>query len=294
MILTRKETNVNLSNPFLLLPALLLAAHVVILLAVLSFGTRASGYPMHPIGLSIYAVFLSLMIVFWLLVAFWPQKVRWPQQSADKLLLVIMTPAFTSLILVASLWMTPWLGGARFAPYDPGDADIVQAFNLVVVCLICLVGVIYRSRVLLILGLCLQVSVYLITHSLIHWVRFPEAGFATGILGIRESTFLGIVGGYTVALLALHWRQRRVALPPYWQFAVIVTNLVAGWMMTITVLQWPQNGDVLGWHSANTVVPIDAWNWLFTLAQVVIITAMVLPIVVSIFTFWKQRSLKYG
>ena len=289
MILIRKETKVNISNPFLLLPALLLAAHAIILLAILSFGTRANGYPMHPVALGIYAAFLTLMVIFWLLVAFWPQKVRWPQQSADKLLLVIMTPAFASLMLLASVWM---LDG-RFAPYDPGDSDLVWFFMLLMLGLICLTGVIYGSRSLVLIGLIFQLCIYILTHSLLNWIRYPSGDFLSGILGVRESTFFWIVGGYTGAFVALHWRQQRIALPPHWQFAVIVTNLVAGWMMTITLRQWPQNGDVLGWRSANTVVPIDGWNWLLPLAQGVIISAMILPLVISIFTMWKRRSLHY-
>ncbi len=290
MVLTDKRSQVFISNYFLIFSALLLAAHGVILLAIVSFNSRADGFPAHPTALGVYGLTLLTTIIYWLSTAVFPEKVKWPRSVDDKYLLAVVIPVFVSLMLVAAMWMTPWLGGARFAPYDPGDADVVSFFNLVVLCVVCVLGINYRSRLLLIVGWAFQVSVYVVTHSILHWIRYPDAGFLTGILGIRPSTFLFILGGYFLAITILHKQKRRMRMPLDWQFATIVTNLFAGWMAFTILLQWPQNGTLLGWHSEVTKVPVYAWNWLYPFAQTLIIMAMLLPIFVSIAIYLKRRE----
>ena len=290
MVLSDKRATMSTPHYFLLFPALLLVAHGVILLAIISFNSRADGFPVHPTALGVYGLTLITIFIYWLLTAVLPEKSPCPRFICDKYLLAVVVPIFASLMLVAAMWMTPWLGGARFAPYNPGDADMVYFFNLLVLCLVCVLGIHYQSRFLLIIGWAFQVSVYVVTHSILHWVRYPDAGIVTGILGIRPSTFLVILGGYFLAFSILCKQKRRMQMPRNWQFAAIITNLVAGWMAFIVMLQWPQNGSLLGWYAETARVPTHAWNWLYPCAQTLIITAMLLPVLVSIAVYIKRRE----
>ncbi len=281
MIVAHNQTRFTLLYPFLLLPALLLVAHALISVAIISFAIKANGYPIPPVGLTAYTMTILLTFAYLLTVAFWPHKVTRPHHLADKLLLAILSPALVSLILAATLWIMPWLGEAEYAPYDSGDADVVLFFNLIVIALLIVVTVGYRSQTLLNVGFAVLFMLYFFTHTFPHWLRFPEIGLLAGILGIRPSTFLLILGAYLGATAVLSWRKQRVALPPHWQAAIILSNLAAGWMAYVLLSWFPKNGTTLGWRSATTIVPTDAWGTAYTFAQALIIVAMIAPILIS-------------
>jgi hypothetical protein len=131
-------------------PMLLLLAHVVNAFSLLLFGWRVGSYPLHTGGLGMYLTAVLLSIVCY---GLW--FARFPKSSTiTATLLVLSLPAFASLMLRAGLWMTPWLGGAAYAPWDPGDMDIVTAFNLFFAVLWSVVAVIYSSYRYLLVGFC--------------------------------------------------------------------------------------------------------------------------------------------
>lgn len=278
MITTHAQSRFRIPYPFLIFPALLIVAHGCIALAIVSFGMRAKGYPIAPIALGIYAVAIFVGFSYFLVAVFFPHKTNLPRHSTNRLLSAIVIPAFLSLVLAASLWMTAWLDGGRYAPWDVGDADVVMFYNLALLFLIIMLGIVYRSRTLLNIGLAIQLGIYLMTYSLPNWIRYPDAGVATGLFGTRPSIIFLVLGSYIVAMSILHQRKHPLSLPVEWQFAVITNNLVAGGMAYMLLTWFPQNGMLLGWRSETTIVPLDGWNWLYVLAEFLVKAGMVAPI----------------
>lgn len=262
MITTHAQSRFRIPYPFLIFPVLLIVAHGCIALAIVSFGMRAKGYPIAPIALGIYAVAIFVGFSYFLVAAFFPHKTNLPRHSTNRLLLAIVIPAFLSLVLAASLWMTAWLDGGRYAPWDVGDADGVMFYNLILLFLIIMLGIVYRSRMLLNIGLAIQLGIYLMSRV---------------TTGLPVTIFL-ISGSYLMAMSVLHQRKHPLSLPAQWQFAVITSNLVAGGMAYMLLTWFPQNGMLLGWRSETTIVPLDGWNWLYVLAEFLIKAGMVAPV----------------
>ena len=120
---------------------LLLLAHVTAVLSLLLFGSRAGDYPIHPIGLGVYLTAAVLAVIG---LAIGLARFPAPTRLTTKLLLFSL-PVFVSLTFRAALWMTPWLGGAPYAPWDTGDGDILFFFNLFFAGLWSVVAVLYGS-----------------------------------------------------------------------------------------------------------------------------------------------------
>lgn len=239
---------------YTIIPSRLLAlAHILTVYAFLAFGVRAGGYPVHWAGLSIYFVLivaLSIALVMNLL--------KHPPSYTEADLLVLVEPAYASLVLQAALW----LGGAPYAPYDPGDADIVMFSNLLFAVTFALCALVAGSfRYLAVSGL-IQTIVYFSAYALPHYWRYPTAN----ILGARPEIFIAIIGVYILAGLAFT-RRNKMNLPalPGLPFAISLVTLV-GAMVLLGTLNWlPQNGAYLGYNSVT--VPLNAWDWSLSLAQ---------------------------
>ena len=250
---------------------LLLLAHVMSALSLLFFGFRTGGYPVHPVGVGMYLTAVTLTTFTY---AIWapPGKKR---RNLTAVLLLLSLPAFLSLVLQAGLWLTPWLGGALYAPWDPGDKDRVIFFSLLFTVLWSLVAVFYGSyRYLLIAGLA-QFFLYFACHALPHWLRYPAAS----IFGIQPDFPLILVGIFSLAAVAIKLRNRLVGtrLLSLWP-AVLLVTAVGGWVLFVTIAQFPGNGAELGWTATLTTpavqVPANAWNWLRPAGGYLAIVAM--------------------
>ncbi len=264
--------HINRSKQFLVFPALLLTAQTAIIFAILSFGVRTGGHPIPPVGLGLSATSILISAAYLAYIYFLSPGFK-PLQE----LTALFSPAVVSLMLAAALWMTPWMGGAPYAPFKPGAADTVLFWNLLFLLLGGVIGVAYHSWKFLLLCLLFQLSLYVNSYSLLHWSLYPYLNIVEAILGIRPMTFLMIVGGYTLAILVLPWRKRHIKFRPNWAFAAITTNLTGGWMAYALLAALPQNGEYLGWQSVPLTVPEGAWNWSFTAAQMLIFVAMIAP-----------------
>ncbi|MGH2522665.1 MAG: hypothetical protein ACRDH2_09210, partial [Anaerolineales bacterium] len=151
-----------LTNKWHLFPsALLTAAHVITSIALLTFRVRTNGLPLHPIGLIIY---LTATALSFLALAYLFHQTE-PAQSGTVSLLLISMPALSSLFFQAALWMTPWLGGAAYAPYDPGDADLVWFFSVFFAIIFAVVAVLYGSVGYLLAACATQLVIYFSTHA---------------------------------------------------------------------------------------------------------------------------------
>lgn len=245
-------------------PALLLLAHVMTGIALLFFGWRVGDLPLNPLGLGVYlTTTVTLGILF--LVGAKRAKPEWPLTS---LLLLISVPTFISLALSAALWLTGWLGNAPYAPWKPGDTDIVIFLSLLFLFSWIVIAILYGSYGYLLVGGMMQIAVYFAAHALPHWSRYPEAsplgvqpGFPIQLIGWL------VLGGFLVAL-----RKRVVPdfQPTLW-VAVVVLTAVGSFTLFIALNQFPENGMVLGWTGTPTTtphqVPNHAWNWTRPVAQ---------------------------
>jgi len=274
MVNTSVKLNVNRSKSILIFPALLLMAQAAIVLAILSFGGRTGGYTIPPVGLGLATASVLISAAYLAYIYFLSPGFK-PLQE----LTALFAPAVVSLMLAAALWMTPWMGGAPYAPFKPGAADTVLFWNLLFLLLGSIIGVAYHSRKFIILCLAFQLSLYVSSYSLLHWSLYPYLNIVEAVLGIRPMTFLMIVGGYTLAILVLPWRKRHIGFRPSWKFATISTNLMGGWIAYVMLASFPQNGEYLGWQSVPLTVPEGAWNWSFTAVQTLIIIAMIAPLI---------------
>jgi len=248
---------------------LLAAAHLMTVIAMLSFGARAGGYPLHQVGLIIYGVATAL-VVAGLAVLMSRIKFTSPETVA---LLLITAPALLSLVFRAGLWMTPFLGGAPYAPYDPGDSDIVLIFNLLFATLFSIVAIVHGSFIYLAVVCVVQIVLYLGAHAFPHRMLFPDAH----ILGVRPSTFISFVGVYAVGMVLLVMRIGLVGRhrkPGLW-IAATLTGFAGAWALYKTLTWIPGNGAYLGYIDASMYVPEQAWDWTRPTAQGLAILAMI-------------------
>jgi hypothetical protein len=170
--------------------------------------------------------------------------------SLTRILLLLSIPAFISLVLNAILWMTPWLGNAPYAPWDPGDGDTVAFLNLIFAFLWIGVAILYGLHKYLLTGGIAQIAVYIMTQQLPFWSLLPVA-----LIGLL------VFGGGLVSA------RKRVApefQPSLW-VAVLMLTAVGSFTFFIAWSQLPENGMVLGWTETLTQparqVPDNAWNW---------------------------------
>ena len=257
------------NNPSLTLlpPTLLMVAHLMTVIALVSFGTRTGDYPLHTTGLMIYVVATALTMVGLTVQTRRTEPVRLPTA-----LLLVSAPALVSLVFRAGLWMTPFLGGAPYAPYDPGDSDIVMLFGLFFATLFSVASILYSSVSYLVVACTVQIALYFGTHAFPHRLLYPSADF----LGVRPSTFAALMGIYGVGAILLLLRvtlfgQRK---PGLW-IATTLTGLAGGWILYETLTWLPGNGAYLGYIAADTYVPAQAWDWTRPVAQCMVITAIV-------------------
>jgi hypothetical protein len=197
-------------------------------------------------------------------------------------LLLISTPALVSLVFRAGLWMTPWLGGAPYAPYDPGDADSVMFYSLSFAALFSVVSILYGSFSYLVVACAVQIALYFSTHALPHRLLYPSAD----LLGVWPSTFAALIGIYGVGAILLLLRvtlfgQRK---PGLWM-ATTLTVLAGGWVLYGTLTWLPGNGAYLGYIAADTYVPAQGWDWTRPVAQYMAMIAMVAAGLSSPFLF---------
>jgi len=279
------------NHPFpgiMLLPSgFLTITHLMTVTAILSFRARTGGYPLHTAGLILYGV-ATVLAVVGLAVQMCRIKSAHPETVA---LLLISAPALVSLVFRAGLWMTPFLGGAPYAPYDPGDSDIVLTFNLLFATLFSIVAIVYGSFVYLTAACVVQIALYFGTHALPHRMLYPYAH----ILGIRPSTFVLFVGVYVTGTVLLLMRiglleQRRK--PGLWMAATL-TGLVGAWVLCETLVSLPGNGAYLGYIATSAFVPEQAWDWTRPAAQGMAIMTMVAAALSSPIAYvarWVQQA----
>ncbi len=255
-----------------LIPSLiLLLAHVMAAVSILLFGSRAGGYPVHPIGLTVYLAVVLLVVIG---LGFGLARASAPLNLTTMLILLSL-PAFASLVFRAALWMTPWLGGAPYAPWDPGDADLVFFFCLFFTLLWSVISLLYGSYAYLLAGATGQVIVYFVGHALPQWFRYPEAspfGVQPGIL-LLLLVFFGVAAVAISLRNQLFGRQR----PSLWP-AVVLLTVAGGWVLYQTIGWLPHNGMELGWTAtADTParqVPAQAWDWTRSAAQTLVLLAV--------------------
>ncbi|TET53038.1 MAG: hypothetical protein E3J64_04210 [Anaerolineales bacterium] len=267
-----------------LLPAaLLLLAHLTTLFAILSFGGRAGGYPRHVAGLITYG--LAAVIVAGLL----GLELRRILRSADATpgMLVLTAPAIVSLVLVGGLWMTPWVGGAAYPPYDPSDSDIILLFGLLFAAPSCAIAVIYGSYRYLIIACAIHAAVYWGTYSIPAYLRYPEAGLLAAMAGDKFAPLLAAYAlGALLVLLRLALSGRRTKAP-LWIGATLAC-LAGAWGLH-WILRWlPENGDYLGYIALGHFVPEQGWDWTRTAAQGLAMTTMVAAVLTAGVQLWRQ------
>ncbi|MBI3242856.1 MAG: hypothetical protein HYZ49_11235 [Chloroflexi bacterium] len=257
-------------------------AHVAAGLALLNFGARASGYPIHPLGLMIYFAVVALSLPV-LVIQF---RYTPSSQSAFVSLLLASVPALASLVLRATLWMTPWLGGAPYAPYDPGDPDIVMFYSLFFALAFSAIAIVYGSVGYLLVAWAAQTALYFGTHAFPQWAGYSDAN----ILGVRPSIFIGIVGIYafSAALLFLRNWLFRQGKPNLW-IASATVNLAGAWVFHDTLKWLPNNGAHLGYISNTTFVPEYAWDWSRPIAQSLALIAIIISISITAI-LWRPKT----
>lgn len=272
------------SNLGLLPPALNTSAHLAFVIALIAFGARVGGYPIHPLGLMIYYAVVALSLLA-LVIQF---RYTPSNQSAFASLLLVSPPALASLVLRAALWMTPWLGGAPYAPYDPGDSDIVMFFSLSFALIFSAIAIAYGSVGYLLVACVTQTALYLGTHAFPQWIRYPDAN----LWGVRPSILIGMVGIYafSAALLFLRNWLFRSGKPNLWIASTIV-NLAGAWVLYDTLEWLPNNGAYLGYISNTTFVPEQAWDWSRLMAQSLAAITMAIAILIGIkMALWRAKN----
>jgi len=252
----------NRRPSLVLLPtALLTAAHLMTVVALLSFGTRAGGYPLHATGLIVYVVATALTIV--------GLAVRACQIEAMHPTLLDL-PVVSAPVLVGLLF---WAGlGGSYGPYDPHDSDLVSFFSLSFAAIFSVVAVTYGSFSYLGIACIVQLALYFGTYALPDYLHYPSAG----ILGAWPWILGTLMGVYIagVALLFLRTASIGRRKPGLW-VAAMLTGLAGAWFLHRMLMWLPSNGAYLGYISAETFVPEQAWDWTRAAAQVMAIMAIV-------------------
>jgi len=257
-------------------PGLLAVAHIVAVVAVLSFGRRAGAYPLHPVGVVLYgaAAFLAAVGLF--------LQSRQLGASHFAPLLWLSLPTLVSFLF--------WIGlGGPFAPYDPHDSDLMWFSYLTFAFLFSLIAVAYRSFAYLIAMCMMQVALYSCTSTLPAYVRYYPA---VGVLGEHPEILTAFVVVYFVGALLLLLRKRIAggAVPGLW-LAAVLSSGVGGAFLYRMLIWLPVNGAYLGWVSANTYVPDLAWNWTRTLAELAAAATVAVAVLSGIWLLlWQAKS----
>lgn len=259
----------------ILLPIVLLTvAHAVTCLALFTFRARTGEYPLHSIGFGIY-----LGVMVFSAVGLLGQFLYTKPMKLEATLLFISLPALTSLVLRGAFWITPWLGGATYAPYDPGDSDIVTAFSLLFAVTLSAVAIIYGVTSYLLIACATQIIIYFGTHALPHWIRYPNAD----IFGVSPSVFVQMVGIYAVSIGLVFVRNEFLGTrKPHLWLATVTTSLVGAWVLYNTLTWLPTNGMQLWWVSSTTIVPEHAWDWSRLTAQSIAVISIAMTFVSGI------------
>lgn len=266
------------------LPSGVLAlAHAITGLALLTFGMRAGGYPLHPIGLMIYLVTVALSFVILGFQFFYPQ----PTWSVFTRLFAVSWPALVSLVLAAMFWLTPWLGGAPYAPYDPADSDGIAFLSLLFALAFATTALLYGSFKYGLFVCAAQVVVYFGAYTLPHWFRYPA-----NFWGVRPSILGEMLGIYALAFGLMFVRAKlKWVVPQNLSIAALATNLV-GALALYHLLAWlPDNGAYLGYVSGTTFVPQSAWDWSRPAAQTLAILVVLVALLLGIGMLFRKPSL---
>ncbi len=269
-------------NRLKLLPTILAAlAYLATLFALIGFGQRAHGYPLHWRALGLYGGAVALMVLCVIALVWRGRRAT----EMDTLTLVLLsTPALAGVALAAAVWLSAAWGGAPFAPYDMQDTEAVWAMSLVPAAVLGVIGIVYgRPSVALLVGGA-PVLVYFGAYALPNWLRWSEASLLGGNpqLGVQLLLILAL------CLVAAYVRGR---LWPQWQpgpaLAVALSGLVGGWLLFGLFSALPGNGDYLGYlaapgASAGLTVPANAWDGLrpaaLVLAALAVVSSLALPL----------------
>lgn len=254
-------------------PGLLVVAHIVTVVAVLSFGHRAGAYPLHPVGIVLCGM-LALLAALGLFL-----QSRQIGASHFQPLFWLSLPALVSFLF--------WIGlDGPFAPYDPRDSDLMWFSYLTFAFLFSLIAVIYRSFAYLIAMGAIQVVLYLCTSTLPAYVHYYPA---VGVLGEHPEILTAFVVVYFVGALLLLLRKRIAggAVPGLW-LAAVLSSGVGGAFLYKMLIWLPTNGAYVGWVSANTYVPDLAWNWIRAAAELAAVVTVVVAVLSGIWLVRQQ------
>lgn len=247
-------------------PAFLLSlAHAAAVLALLFFVGRVQDYPMHLVGIAFYTATCALTVIGVLVGTFR----TWRGRTGIIEWMLFSLPAWASLALCAGMWSTPLLGGATYAPYDPGERDLGWLFNLVFATLFSLVALFYSSWRYLGAFFALHIALYLVTDLIPTLIRYPPDRFWSWIqrAGISPALGLSAIYGMGVLLIALRRRFKpHWSIPGLW-IPTTLTGSIGAAMLHWLMRWFPHNGDQLGYIGLNTIVPDNAWNWLRPAAE---------------------------
>ncbi|GBD09573.1 hypothetical protein HRbin22_01830 [Candidatus Thermoflexus japonica] len=199
---------------------LVLLAHGLAVLSLLAFRLRADGWVLHPIAVFFYLTVLLSASIPWLI---GPQGIERPFR--------LILPPLLTLALLEAWSATAWLGGARYAPYDPGEqGELALLLHRVTAALIATLAALYRWPELLRAGALAQgLLVLLNPESWAAIVRFGLPGWpaAPGVLLLPMFYGLGAVAigfsftrrmapgiglGLAAGLVMLGWSIHRGAL----------------------------------------------------------------------------------
>ncbi len=278
----------------LISPLILTLAHLAAAVALLGFGLRAGGYPFHPRALWLYwaAAPLALATIVWL-----AQRSLRSRPLGTLDLLLACAPALASLALVGTLWLSPWLGGAPYAPWDMQDYDAVSIFSQLPALAFVVIAVVYGSPGFLLAAGGAQLLVYFSTHALQNWSRWPGAD----LLGVNPYIALQLFSIYAVGLAAALLRRRLLPrLQPGLWLAAATAGLLGGFLLFSILSALPDNGAYLGYLATvpgtdalghltevpggdpRYLVPANAWDWFrpaaLALAGLAIVSAVCLPL----------------
>lgn len=254
-------------------PGLLAIAHIVAVVAVLSFGHRAGAYPLHPVGVVLYGAVALLAAIGLFL------QSRQMGASHFQPLFWLSLPALVSFLFWISL-------GGPFAPYDPHDSDLMWFSYLTFAFLFALIAVVYGSFPYLIATCVIQVVLYSCISTLPAYMHYYPA---VGMLGEHPEILTAFVGVYFAGALLLLLRKRIAggAVPGLWLAAVLSGGV--GGAFLYKMLTWlPVNGAYLGWVSANTYVPDLAWDWIRTAAELAAAATVVVAVLSGIWLLRQQ------
>ncbi|KAA3663495.1 MAG: hypothetical protein DWQ04_10510 [Chloroflexi bacterium] len=123
-------------------PMFLVMAHVLTAVSFIIFKLRVGEYPLHPTVMRIY---FTIVVVVAIGIIVGITTFKQSNHVAIKTIWLSL-PVLASLSLHIALWMTPRLGGAPYAPWDPGDHDLVNFFSLFFTALWILVAVLQHHQ----------------------------------------------------------------------------------------------------------------------------------------------------